>query len=91
MSPAPYGEKEEQTMNDMPTGIIRDSKEVETPVSIRVATPLDGEGLRGMFSRSSSETIHRRFHTPFPQVPEWMLALMLERGPDRQGIPRRRR
>ncbi len=64
-------------MNDMLTGIIRDSKEVETPVSIRVATPLDGEGLRGMFSRSSSETIHRRFHTPFPQVPEWMLALML--------------
>jgi GNAT superfamily N-acetyltransferase len=50
----------------------------ETPVSIRVATHLDGEGLRGMFSRSSAETIHRRFHTPFPQVPEWMLALMLD-------------
>ena len=64
-------------MHDLMTRIIRDSKEVETPVSIRVATPLDGEGLRGMFSRSSSETIHRRFHTPFPQVPEWMLALML--------------
>jgi GNAT superfamily N-acetyltransferase len=50
----------------------------ETRVSIRVATHLDGEGLRGMFSRSSAETIHRRFHTPFPQVPEWMLALMLD-------------
>ena len=57
---------------------IRDSKEVETPVSFRVATRHDGEGLRGMFSRSSSETIHRRFHTPFPQVPEWMLELMLD-------------
>ena len=50
----------------------------ETRVSIRVATPQDSEGLRGMFSRSSSETIHRRFHTPFPSVPEWMLALMLD-------------
>ena len=49
----------------------------ETRLSIRVATPLDVEGLRGMFSRSSAETIHRRFHTPFPSVPEWMLALML--------------
>ena len=54
-------------MNDLITRIIRNSKEVETPVSIRVATLLDGEGLRGMFSRSSAETIHRRFHTPFPQ------------------------
>jgi len=49
----------------------------ETRLSIRVATPLDVEGLRGMFSRSAAETIHRRFHTPFPSVPEWMLALML--------------
>jgi GNAT superfamily N-acetyltransferase len=47
-------------------------------VSIRVAIPLDVDGLRGMFSRSSAETIHRRFHTPFPSVPEWMLALMLD-------------
>ena len=65
-------------MNDSISRIIRDSKEVETPVSIRVATPLDGEGLHGMFSHSSAETIHRRFHTPFPQVPEWMLALLLD-------------
>ena len=50
----------------------------ETRVSIRVATHLDDDGLRGMFSRSSAETIYRRFHTPFPQVPEWMLALMLD-------------
>ena len=54
-------------MYDSISRIIRDSKEVETPVSIRVATPLDGEGLHGMFSHSSAETIHRRFHTPFPQ------------------------
>ena len=30
-----------------------------------------------MFSRTSSETIYRRFHLPYPEVPEWMLALML--------------
>lgn len=52
--------------------------QTETRVTIRVATSLDGEGLRGMFSRSSAETIYRRFHTPFPSVPEWMLALLLE-------------
>jgi GNAT superfamily N-acetyltransferase len=50
----------------------------ETRVSIRVATHLDVDGLRGMFSRCSAETIHRRFHTPFPQVPKWMLALLLD-------------
>ena len=48
-----------------------------TEVSIRVATPLDSEKLRGMFSRTSSETIYRRFQLPNPEVPEWMLALML--------------
>jgi GNAT superfamily N-acetyltransferase len=65
-------------MNDLMNSTIRDPEEVGTPISIRVATPPDVDGLRGMFSRSSSETIHRRFHTPFPQVPEWMLNLMLD-------------
>ena len=58
----------------------------ETLVSIRAATPSDGEGLRGMFSRSSAETIYRRFHTPFPQVPEWMLALLLDAGRTDKGF-----
>lgn len=48
------------------------------PVSVRVATPWDGEGLRRMFSRASSETIFRRFRMPYPEVPERMLALMLD-------------
>ena len=26
-----------------------------------------------MFSRSTLGTIYRRFHSPFPRVPEWML------------------
>jgi GNAT superfamily N-acetyltransferase len=50
---------------------------IATEVSIRLATPLDSEKLRAMFSRTSSETIYRRFHLPYPEVPEWMLALML--------------
>ncbi|MBA2713916.1 MAG: GNAT family N-acetyltransferase [Rubrobacteraceae bacterium] len=49
----------------------------DTQVYIRVATTLDREKLRGMFSRTSSETIYRRFHIAFQKVPEWMESLML--------------
>ena len=38
-----------------------------------------------MFSRVSSETIHLRFHIPYPEVPEWMLALMLDVDQDAKG------
>lgn len=51
---------------------------IGTQVYIRVATSHDCEKLRGMFSRASSETIRRRFHIPYPEVPEWMMALMLD-------------
>jgi GNAT superfamily N-acetyltransferase len=50
-------------------------------IYIRVATGHDREMLRGMFGRSSLETIYRRFHIPYGEVPEWMLSLML--GTDR--------
>jgi GNAT superfamily N-acetyltransferase len=50
---------------------------IGTEVSIRVATPLDGEKVRVMFSRTSSESIYRRFQLPYPEVPQWMVALML--------------
>ena len=43
---------------------------IGTEVPVWVATPLDSEKLRGMFSRTSSETIYRRFHLPYPEVPE---------------------
>jgi GNAT superfamily N-acetyltransferase len=49
-----------------------------TEVSIRVATTWDAERLRGMFYRVSSETIYRRFHIPYLDVPERTLALMLD-------------
>ena len=44
---------------------------------IRDATSQDSEKLSMMFSRTSSETVYNRFHIPFPQVPEWMVGLML--------------
>jgi GNAT superfamily N-acetyltransferase len=50
---------------------------IGTEVSIRVATPSDSEKLRAMFSRTSSESIYRRFQLPYPEVPQWMVALML--------------
>jgi hypothetical protein len=54
---------------------------------LRGATPTDGEALRRMFSRASSETIYLRFHTPYPDVPEWMLALMLDLDhPDKEFL-----
>ena len=51
--------------------------QIDERVSIRIASPEDGESLRAMFSRVSSETIYRRFHMPYQEVPERMLALML--------------
>lgn len=50
----------------------------DTQVTIQNATPSDGERLRQMFSRASTETIYLRFHLPYPEVPEWMVALMLD-------------
>ena len=40
-----------------------------------------------MFSRLSSETIYRRFHTPYPRVPEWLLELLMDAGTDAEGGP----
>ena len=51
---------------------------IGTQVSIRVAAPRDAQGLRAMFSRASPETLYRRFHIPYPDVPERTLALMLD-------------
>lgn len=50
----------------------------DSQVCIRIATLSDTEKLHAMFARSSTETIYRRFHTPFPEVPEWMVSLMLD-------------
>jgi GNAT superfamily N-acetyltransferase len=52
--------------------------QIETQISIRVSSPSDRGSLRRMLSRASSETIYRRFHIPYQDVPEQMLALMLD-------------
>ena len=60
---------------------------IGTQVTIRVATPRDRERLRGMFSRASTETIYRRFHIPYPDVPERTLTLMLGVDhPDKESL-----
>lgn len=59
----------------------------DTRAYVRVATPRDGEKLRGMFSRASSETIRLRFHLPYPVVPERTLALMVDVDhPDKESL-----
>jgi GNAT superfamily N-acetyltransferase len=65
METAPLPKRKERTMNG-------------TQIYTRIATPSDAEKLRAMFARSSTETIYRRFHTPFPEVPGWMVSLMLD-------------
>jgi GNAT superfamily N-acetyltransferase len=56
-------------------------------VSIRVATVDDKVKLRRMFSRLSSKSIYRRFHLPYPRVPEQMLNIMLDVDPyDKESI-----
>ncbi len=48
-----------------------------TPV-IRSVSAGDKAALRRMFCRLTSQTIYRRFHTPYPSVPGWMLDLMID-------------
>ena len=47
-------------------------------ISVRAATPHDKEKLRQMSFRLSPQTIYRRFHHPYPHVPDKLLALMLD-------------
>ena len=49
----------------------------EPEIRVRVLSPRDGDGLRRMFSRLSQETLYRRFHAPYPRVPEWALDRLL--------------
>jgi GNAT superfamily N-acetyltransferase len=42
-------------------------------VCVLVLSPGDGDKLVRMLSRLSRETLYRRFHAPYPRVPEWTL------------------
>jgi GNAT superfamily N-acetyltransferase len=56
------------------------------PISIRNLSAGDEPGLRAMFGRLSSETIYKRFHTPFPRVPDSMLAHLMGHGGGRSLV-----
>ena len=47
-------------------------------VWVRALLPDDHQGLRAMFSRVSSETICRRFHTPYARLPEWIPEFLMD-------------
>jgi GNAT superfamily N-acetyltransferase len=46
-------------------------------IRIRALSSGDEDRLRWMFSRLSRETLYRRFHAPYPRVPEWALDRLL--------------
>ena len=50
-------------------------------VHVRPLAPGDRAALGAMLGRLSGESIHRRFHAPYPSVPPWMLDhIMGQRG-----------
>lgn len=58
----------------------------EPAVFIRAVSPADEGKLRSMFSRLSLQTVYRRFHTPYLQVPERMAALFTKVDRYRRGV-----
>jgi GNAT superfamily N-acetyltransferase len=56
------------------------------PVSFRNLSAGDEPGLRAMFGRLSGETIYKRFHMPFPRVPDSMLAHLMGHGGGRSLV-----
>ena len=51
-------------------------------VTVRPVSVGDREALGRMLSRLSSRTIYERFHAPYPRVPAWALAGMVEADHD---------
>lgn len=54
----------------------------EGGLSVRPASTADREALEAMLSRLSARTIYERFHAPYPRVPAWALAGMVEADHD---------
>ena len=51
---------------------------IPSEVSVRPVSSEDRETLGAMLSRLSPRTIYERFHAPYPRVPGWALAGMVE-------------
>lgn len=57
-----------------------------TGVCIRRMGSADRGALAEMFARLSPETIHRRFHAPYPRVPGWALDRFIGTGRDQRSL-----
>jgi GNAT superfamily N-acetyltransferase len=56
---------------------MRKDHKTTSPVSVRDLSAGDKPGLRALFGRLSGDTIYKRFHMPFPRVPEPMLVHLM--------------
>jgi GNAT superfamily N-acetyltransferase len=65
---------------------MREEHRTIRPVSVRDLSAGDGPGLRAMFGRLGQDTIYKRFHTPYPRVPEPMLAHLMGHGGGRSLV-----
>lgn len=57
-----------------------------SPVSVRDLSAGDEAGMRAMLDRLSGDTIYKRFHMPFPRVPDSMLAHLMGHGGGRSLV-----
>jgi GNAT superfamily N-acetyltransferase len=62
--------------------VSRHMNPVPSLVSVRPVSSEDREALGRMLSRLSARTIYERFHAPYPSVPAWALAGMVEADHD---------
>ena len=63
---------------EMPVAPSPSEAEATGPaVCVQVLSPGDGDRLGRMFSRLTRETLYRRFHAPYPSMPEWALDRLL--------------
>ena len=59
--------------NRVRAGATPPGKKDQQAILISSLNPGDEARLLGMYSRLSLRSIYRRFHTPFPRVPEWLV------------------
>lgn len=62
--------------------VVRDLDLIPSDLSVRPVSSGDREALGRMLSRLSPRTIYERFHAPYPRVPAWALAGMVETDHD---------
>jgi GNAT superfamily N-acetyltransferase len=70
----PEEEIEVRARDHLTSGVSRDGR----TVYVRLVSSEDREKLGRMLSRLSPRTIYESFHAPYPRVPGWALAGMVE-------------